>query len=98
MQKNIRLNDLLTILMESVASRFFIGKHDLARLFKKQFGVTMVTSLQQVRITHAKRILRFTDKEIGEIGLACGIGEPNPFSRVFIKREGVGPRGLRRVW
>lgn len=78
--------------LESVASHFFIDKHYLARLFKEQYGVTLVTYLQQVRITHAKRMLRFTDKSIEEIGLECGIGELNYFSRVFKKLEGVSPR------
>ena len=84
--------------LESVASHFFIDKHYLARLFKGQYGVTLVTYLQQVRITHAKRMLRFTDKSIEEIGLECGIGELNYFSRVFKKLEGVSPSEFRRVW
>ena len=84
--------------LESVASQFFIDKHYLARLFKEQYGVTLVTYLQQVRITHAKRMLRFTDKSIEEIGLECGIGELNYFSRVFKKLEGVSPSEFRRVW
>ena len=84
--------------LESVASHFFIDKHYLARLFKEQYGMTMVTYLQQVRITHAKRMLRFTDKSIEEIGLECGIGELNYFSRVFKKLEGVSPSEFRRVW
>ena len=84
--------------LESVASHFFIDKHYLTRLFKEQYGVTLVTYLQQVRITHAKRMLRFTDKSIEEIGLECGIGELNYFSRVFKKLEGVSPSEFRRVW
>ena len=84
--------------LESVASHFFIDKHYLARLFKEQYGVTLVTYLQQVRITHAKRMLRFTDKSIEEIGLEYGIGELNYFSRVFKKLEGVSPSEFRRVW
>ena len=84
--------------LESVAGHFFIDKHYLARLFKEKYGVTLVTYLQQVRITHAKRMLRFTDKSIEEIGLECGIGELNYFSRVFKKLEGVSPSEFRRVW
>ena len=84
--------------LESMASHFFIDKHYLARLFKEQYGVTLVTYLQQVRITHAKRMLRFTNKSIEEIGLECGIGELNYFSRVFKKLEGVSPSEFRRVW
>ena len=84
--------------LESVASHFFIDKHYLARLFKEKYGVTLVTYLQQVRTTHAKQMLRFTDKSIEEIGLECGIGELNYFSRVFKKLEGVSPSEFRRVW
>ena len=84
--------------LESVASSFFINKHYLARRFKEQYGVTLVTYLQQVRITHAKRMLRFTDKSIEEIGLECGIGELNYFSRVFKKLEGISPSEFRRLW
>lgn len=84
--------------LEAVASHFFIDKHYLARLFKEQYGVTLVTYLQQVRITHAKRMLRFTDKSIEEIGLECGIGDLNYFSRVFKKLEGVSPSEFRRMW
>lgn len=84
--------------LESVSSHFFIDKHYLARLFKEKYGVTLVTYLQQVRITHAKRMLRFTDKSIEEIGLECGIGELNYFSRLFKKLEGVSPSEFRKVW
>ena len=84
--------------LESVAGHFYIDKHYLARLFKEQYGVTLVNYLQQVRITHAKRMLRFTDKSIEAIGLECGIGDLNYFSRVFKKLEGVSPSEFRRVW
>ena len=84
--------------LESVASRFFIDKHYLARLFKERYGVTLVAYLQQVRITHAKRMLRFTDKSIEEIGRECGVGGLKYFSRVFKKLEGVSPSEYRRVW
>lgn len=84
--------------LNAVADHFFIHKSYLARLFKEQYGVTLTTYLNQVRITHAKRMLRFTDKPIEEIGLECGIDEPNYFSRVFRKLEGVSPSEFRRLW
>ena len=37
-------------------------------------------------------------KYIEEIGLECGIGELNYFSRVFKKLEGVSPSEFRSVW
>lgn len=84
--------------LEEVASRFYIDKHYLARLFKEQVGMTLTAYVQQVRITHAKQMLRFTDQRIEEIGLTCGVGDLNYFSRVFKKLEGVSPSEYRRMW
>lgn len=84
--------------LESVAREFYVDKFYLARLFKEQYGITLVTYLQQVRITHAKQQLRFTQKSIEEIGLECGIGELSYFSRVFKKLEGVSPSAFRKLW
>ena len=84
--------------LDSVAASFFIDKYYLTRLFKERYGVTITTYLQQVRITHAKRMLRFTDKRVEETGLECGIGELNYFSRVFKKLEGVSPSEYRKLW
>lgn len=84
--------------LESVAREFYVDKFYLARLFKEQYGNTLVAYLQQVRITHAKHQLRFTQKSIEEIGLECGIGELSYFSRVFKKLEGVSPSAYRKMW
>lgn len=84
--------------LDAVAGRFYIDKYYLARLFKEQVGMTLTAYVQQVRITHAKRMLRFTDQRIEEIGLECGIGDLNYFSRVFKKLEGVSPSEFRRMW
>lgn len=84
--------------LESVARHFFVDKSYLARRFKEECGVTMTAYLQQVRITHAKRLLRFTDRRIEEIARLCGVGEMNYFGRVFRKLEGISPSEYRRLW
>jgi transcriptional regulator GlxA family with amidase domain len=70
----------------------------MTRIFKEQFGGSINTYLQQIRITQAKQLLWFTDQTVDEIGLLCGIGEPNYFSRVFRQVEGVAPSEYRRRW
>lgn len=84
--------------LEGVANSFYVNKSYLARLFKAQVGVTLTAYLQQVRITHAKRMLRFSEMSVEEIGLACGVGELSYFSRVFKRLEGVSPSEYRRLW
>ena len=91
-----RYQEKLTL--ESAAETFFINKHYLARLFKEQYGVTLTAYLQQVRITHAKHLLRFTDKKVEEIRIECGMGALPYFSRVFKKMEGISPSEYRKSW
>lgn len=86
------------ISLDSLANTFFINKFYLTRIFKKQFGVSINNYLLQIRITHAKQLLRFSDKTIENIGMECGIGAVHYFSRVFKKIEGVSPSEYRRRW
>ncbi len=86
------------ITLDTLSEQFFINKYYLTRVFKEQFGVPVVSYLIQVRITHAKRLLRFTDHSIEQIGQECGIGDTNYFTRIFRKVEGVTPGGYRRMW
>lgn len=86
------------ITLDLVSETFFINKYYLARLFKEQYGMSLNTYLQQVRITHAKHMLRFTDEKIETIGMECGMGELSYFSRIFKKVEGVSPREYRSMW
>ncbi len=86
------------ITLESLASTFYISKHYLARCFKEQCGMTVVNYIQQVRITRAKHLLRFSEESVEVIADACGINDANYFSRVFRKVEGVSPAEYRRSW
>ncbi len=83
--------------LESLARQFYFSKHYLARRFKEQFGITVTAYIQQVRITRAKELLRFTDDSMEAIAAACGY-ENNYFSRLFRKIEGVSPGAYRRNW
>lgn len=81
-----------------LADLFYLDKYYLSRIFKEQFGLTINQYLLQFRITKAKQMLRFTNEKIESIGLACGIGEPQYFSRVFKKLEGMSPSEYRERW
>ncbi len=86
------------ISLDSLCAKFFISKHYLTHSFKEQFGMTITSYLLSVRITHAKQLLRFTNKSVEEIGYEVGIGAPHYFSRVFKVVEGVSPTVYREQW
>lgn len=88
--------DRLTL--DELSSAFFINKYYLAKTFKNQFGLPISTYLQNIRITKAKQLLRFSTKTVAEIGYEVGLGAPAYFSRVFKNVEGVSPKTYREQW
>jgi YesN/AraC family two-component response regulator len=86
------------VTLESLSEIFYINKFYLTRIFKEQFGLTVNNYLLQIRITHAKQMLRFTDLPIDKIGQECGMIDANYFSRMFKALEGVTPGEFRRNW
>lgn len=86
------------ITLDDLAERFYINKFYLTRVFKEQFGQSVTNYLVQLRITQAKRMLRFTDRSIEAIAQDCGWSDANYFSRLFKKVEGIPPGEFRRQW
>lgn len=86
------------ITLDDLAARFYINKYYLTRVFKEQYGQSISAYLTSLRITHAKQLLRFSDKSVEEIGLECGLGASHYFSRVFKEIEGVPPSVYRSQW
>ena len=86
------------ITLDALAEQFYINKFYLTRVFKEQFGQTVTGYLMQLRITRAKRLLRFSDKNIEVIAQECGMSDANYFSRIFKKVEGTTPGQYRRQW
>ena len=87
-----------SIVLDDLASRFYISKFYLSRIFKEQFGVSIGDYLLQVRITHAKQLLRFSRDSLDAIAAACGFGTLYYFSRMFKKVEGISPSTYRKEW
>ena len=86
------------ITLDELSKAFYINKYYLTRVFKEQYGQSITNYLTSLRITHAKQLLRFSDKTVEEIGLECGLGALHYFSRVFKEVEGVAPSVYRSQW
>ena len=86
------------ISLDNLSKEFYVSKNYMTRVFKEQFGMSIKDYLQVIRITHAKQLLRTTDKTAEQIGIECGFGSANYFSRVFKDIEGISPRQYREQW
>lgn len=86
------------ITLDELAAKFYINKFYLTRIFKAQFGISIQSYLAEIRVTHAKHLLRFSGLSVQQVGGECGIGEPAYFSRVFKKIEGISPNEYKKQW
>lgn len=86
------------ITLDFLSEHFFINKTYLSEIFKEQYGVNIKDYLVSVRITEAKRMLRFTDKTTEEIADSIGVNGAAYFSRMFKRVEGVSPKEYRAMW
>ncbi len=86
------------ISLDELSTRFYIDKYYLTKTFRSQFGLNISTYIQNIRITKAKQLLRFSSKTVEEIGYEVGVGSPAYFSRVFKDVEGVSPKVYREQW
>ncbi len=49
-----------------------------------------------LRLSHAKRLLKYSTLNVTEISFAVGFSDANYFSNVFKRREGLSPLAYRR--
>lgn len=86
-----------SISLEAVAGRLDITPEYLSTLFNREVGENFSIFLKKFRISHAKRMLKGTDKKIYEIAQAVGYADPKYFNRVFKEEEGISPGDFRAL-
>lgn len=83
--------------LEILADYLEITPEYLSTLFNKEVGINFTTFLKRFRISHAKRLLKGTDKKIYEISQEVGYNDPKYFNRVFKEEIGVSPGDYRQL-
>jgi len=69
----------------------------LSNLFGKFHDKSPRRLIQERIMLEARRLLRYTDKPISEIGYEIGFNDIQSFSRFFKKNEGQAPSDFRRA-
>ena len=80
---------------EKLCDILHISTNYFSSLFKKETGLTFTTYLTQIRIDHAKKLLRNTDLKTFDIGNQVGYSQGHYFSYVFKKNTGISPTEYR---
>ena len=86
-----------SISLDMIASNRDITPEYLSTLFNREVGENFSSFLKKFRISHAKRLLKDTDKKIYEIAETVGYSDSKYFNRVFKEVEGISPGDFRSL-
>ena len=64
-------------------------------LFVREFGTSFQDYLRSMRLNHAFQLVKYTNQPIAEIGYKSGFQSTTYFSKLFKKKYGQSPNGLR---
>jgi len=87
----IRKNITADITPSQLSQIACMSKSVFYRAFNNEFGTTPNNMILQEKIRHAKMLLEAEDLHIREVCFSSGFSDPNYFSRVFKKIEGMTP-------
>ncbi len=77
--------------LEKTAAKFNLSSYYFSRSFKEALGYNFSDYINMLRIKRAKEMLKAETLSIKEVGYSVGYSDPNYFSKVFKKYEGVTP-------
>ncbi|MEG1515507.1 MAG: response regulator [Clostridia bacterium] len=84
--------------LENIADSAMISPGYLSTLFKKETGEAISEYILQLRLDEARRLLRDTSLNIGEIAGRVGYTDPKHFSKMFHQQTGSRPMEYRRLY
>lgn len=92
----IRQNYAMNITSESLCQEFSCSRSYLSHSFKAVVGQSLREYLIDLRLSHAKHLLRFSNLTVTEIAFSVGFNDSNYFSSVFKKNVGTSPLAYRK--
>lgn len=83
--------------LKDVAARFFLSSSYFSTIFKKSFGTGFNDYLTNIRLNHAKTLLKDTSLKTYEVAEMVGYSSPQYMSILFRRYLGCSPIEYRRT-
>lgn len=84
------------ITLEEVAASVYMSSNYFSSYFRKVTGISFSEYVTRIRISHARELLRDTDKSVTEIAMECGFHNISNFYRLYKKHVGKPPRDEKK--
>lgn len=85
------------ISLSTVSERYGMSPAYLSQIFKQVTGQSFIRYLTNIRMKHAKKMLKDPQMKLYEIGEKVGFGDYPHFSKVFKKYNGESPSEYRKM-
>lgn len=94
--ETLTLDDMVSLSVSELASRFGCSRRHLTRLFHQHFGMSVVALRMEVRLLKAASLLREPSVKVIQVAEQCGFYHLGLFGTCFKRRFGVNPREWRK--
>ena len=81
--------------IDGLAKSMFMSRTYLATKFKKETGTTLSDFILKEKIDEAKRLLRYSDKQVSSIAMYLGFSSQSHFANTFKKYTKLTPNEYR---
>ena len=92
MQQNIDF----PISVQELARRMGNSKRQLERHFRSALGTSPQAAFLSIRLSFAHHLVETTEKSVAQIAVDCGFCDSSHLSRMFRRRYGLTPQGVRQ--
>lgn len=82
--------------LSDICEAFHYSKNYMICLFDREFGVSPIQYINEVKLRRAMYLLETTSKAMGEIAAECGYADYAYFYKRFVQKVGVNPGQWRR--
>ncbi len=95
-QEYLNKNYPSKITLPQLSERFGCSQSLIIKAFKKQYGVTVMEALFEIRMKNAAQRLLASSFSVNQIARDCGFPDQNYFSKAFSRRFGLSPSAYRK--
>ena len=88
---NLAITFCLPDTLDDATQRAGVSRRRFTQLFREITGQAWHPYVQELRVKHAKHLLRTTDRPVLAIAFECGFEDASTFYRAFKKATGVPP-------
>lgn len=87
--------NLNEISLEKICKEFYFSKNHIINIFKKEFGVTPIKYINNMKLKRAKYLLEVTSETLESISLKSGFNDYSHFYKLFYLENGISPSKWR---